>query len=137
MSTRPRSTLRAPLLTAGVLGAVGLLLALRDPHVPGSYGVCPTYALTGLQCAGCGALRATHELVTGDLAAAWALNPLLVVAVPVVGALWLLWLGVRAGWWQGPRVTPAMVVTGWTVAAVVVLGYSVLRNVVAGAAAPV
>src|SRR5690606_7304189 len=122
---------------AGVLGAVGLVLGLRDPHVPGSYGVCPTFALTGLQCAGCGALRATHELVTLDLAAAWGLNPLLVLAVPVVAAVWFGWLGARAGWWRAPKVTPAMVVTVWTVAAVVVLGYSVLRNVVDGAAAPV
>ena len=52
----------------------------------GSYGVCPLYALTGLWCPACGGLRATHDLAHGDLAGAWAMNPLWVLAVPLVHA---------------------------------------------------
>ena len=46
--------------------------------------LCPYRALTGLACPGCGMTRATHFLLRGDLAAAWAHNPLLFLAVPLV-----------------------------------------------------
>lgn len=126
----PQRDLRAPLLTAGVLGGLTLVLAVRDPHVPGSYGVCPVYAVTGLLCAGCGALRATHELATLDVAAAWALNPLWVLVVPVLLGLWVAWLGVRAGWWRLSSPSPALVASAWGALGVLVIGFSVLRNVV-------
>ncbi|RMI13526.1 DUF2752 domain-containing protein [Cellulomonas triticagri] len=109
---------------------------MRDPHGTGSWGVCPLYALTGLYCAGCGGLRATHDLLVGDLAGAWAMNPLWVLLVPVLLGLWAWWLtrAVRTGGpARGPSVTVALVG-----AAVVVL-YSVARNVPAwaGLLAPV
>lgn len=124
-----RSRLRAartPLLVAGgaVVLAAGLLLV--DPHEPGSWGVCPVYALTGRYCAGCGVLRGTRDLLVGDVAGAWAMNPLWVLVVPLLAALWLRSL-VRA-WRSGraPAVPPAWVALA---GAAVVVGYSVARNV--------
>lgn len=66
------------------------LLVLRSPHVVGSYGICPS-AMLGLACPGCGGLRGTAELLHGDVAAAWALNPLAVVALPAALALAVRW----------------------------------------------
>ncbi|WP_234346680.1 DUF2752 domain-containing protein [Cellulomonas timonensis] len=116
-------------------GAVALAIAvgtacvaLVDPHTPGQYGVCPLLALTGLYCAGCGGLRATHDLATGDLAGAWAMNPLWVLAVPLVAVLWGRWALRR---WRGtPRPVSArsQLWPAWLFL-VVVLGYSALRNV--------
>jgi hypothetical protein len=93
--------------------------------------VCPLYALTGLYCAGCGGLRATHDLLVGDLAGAWAMNPLWVLLVPVLLGLWLRWLvrALRTG--RRAAAPPAWVAV--TVAAVLV-AYSVARNVPAWAA---
>ncbi len=130
-STAQRATLarlRAPASVAVGVAAATVCLALVDPHAPGRYGVCPLLALTGLYCAGCGGLRATHDLAHGDLAGAWAMNPLWVVAVPLLAALWARWALRR---WRGspprssgrPQLWPA-----WTLL-VVVVGYSVLRNV--------
>ena len=122
-----------PVGIAGAAIAGTTLLATRSPHVPGSYGMCPLLALTGLQCAACGALRATHDLAHGDIAGAWALNPLWVVAVPLLVALWVAWTR-RA--WRGEvagRVlgsTSLPLVTG-----AVLIVYSVLRNVVPSLAA--
>ena len=64
-----------------------MLLQVRDPHVPGSYGFCPWLALTGTACPLCGGLRAVHDLGQGDLVAAASSNLLVVAALPVVLAL--------------------------------------------------
>ena len=78
----------APLVAGGVVAGATLVLALVDPH-EGGYPLCPLRALTGWACPACGGLRATHDLATGDIAGAWAMNPLWVVVVPflVVAAL--------------------------------------------------
>jgi len=113
----------APSAVAGaVVVGLGLLLA-RDPHVPGSWGACPSLLLTGLACPACGALRATADLLHGDLAAAWASNPLWVGLVPVLVVAWCLWaLRRRAA--LASRLPPAVGVVGL----VVLVGFGVLRN---------
>ena len=47
---------------------------------------CLFRTLTGLECPGCGSQRALHALLHGRTAEAIALNPLLAVALPVMGA---------------------------------------------------
>ena len=114
----------APLVAGGVVAGATLVLALVDPH-EGGYPLCPLLALTGWACPACGGLRATHDLATGDIAGAWAMNPLWVVVVPFLVVAWVLWLR-RA--WTGTR---ARVVPAWAgVAALVVLvGFGVARNI--------
>jgi len=101
----PRSRRRrlvAPLATAvGVIAATAYIRAV-DPNEPGHYPLCPTLAILGIDCPGCGGLRATHALARGDISAALDHNALFVVLVPVLIVAWALWLR-RA--WTG--VTPA------------------------------
>lgn len=121
---RPRRSPRAPLLVGGVLAVGTLLVAVRDPH-DGGYPVCPVLLLTGMQCAGCGGLRAAHDLATGDLAGAWSMNPLLTIAMPVAAVLWGLWL-LRTLTSRPPWQPPVWI---WVVVGVATLGFTVLRNV--------
>ncbi len=115
----------APLaLGAGALAGAALL-AVRSPYVPLSYGICPSVALLGVVCPGCGGLRATHDLVTGDLVAAWHANPLWVVAVPVLVVAWSVWLVRR---WRGEPARTRATWPAWVLIAVVVV-FTVLRNV--------
>ena len=73
-------------LLAGALGYVGLV----DPHNPDSvFPVCPFRLLTGWNCPACGALRMTHDVLHGDLAAAINDNVLLLVGIPVLAG-WIL-----------------------------------------------
>jgi hypothetical protein len=78
-------------LGAGVAVAT-LALRLRDPHQGGSWGFCPSRALTGIDCPLCGGLRAVNDLTHGDIGAAWYSNALLVGSAPVLVALWIWWL---------------------------------------------
>lgn len=119
--TRPRdqpiAVLARVALALAALCALGALWWL-DPAVEGPFPPCPFYALTGLSCAGCGVLRATHALLHGELAAAWALNPLFVVSVPLA----LVAAGASA---LGCRLLRPPVVVA---VALVLVSFTVLRN---------
>jgi hypothetical protein len=71
---------------AGFLGAVLLLLVLVsfDPAQHGFYPRCYFKALTGLDCPGCGGLRAAHQFLHGNFRAAFVLNPFLILIGPLV-----------------------------------------------------
>jgi Protein of unknown function (DUF2752) len=72
------------LLPAGMLLVFAAIVALDffDPATSGLFPPCPLRYLTGWYCPGCGSLRATHQLLQGNLRAAWALNPLTVLLLP-------------------------------------------------------
>jgi hypothetical protein len=78
----PRAVGWGVLVAASLVLAGGVLFAV-DPAQHQIYPVCWFRATTGLQCPGCGGLRATHQLLHGHLAAAWALNPLAVLLAPL------------------------------------------------------
>lgn len=71
-----------------IAGAVYLFIF--EPGRTGFFPLCPFRQLTGLQCPGCGTTRALHELAHGHFAAAFMLNPLLLIASP-----FLIWAFLR------------------------------------------
>lgn len=75
-------------LATGLLGAAAVLF-FCDPAAARFYPRCPLHSLTGLDCPACGGLRAAHLLLHGHIRAAFALNPFLFFAGPVV-ALFLI-----------------------------------------------
>ncbi len=110
---------------AGAIAGLVLLHAV-DPNQPGHYPPCPTYALTGWYCPGCGALRALHFLTVGNLGGAWSMNPVAVLALPYLAVSWFLW-GRRVVTGKGRAfLAPAWVL--WAVGIGLVL-FGVLRNV--------
>jgi len=130
---RPRARrLAGPLATAaGSLAALGYLAAV-NPNEPGHYPLCPTQALFSVDCPGCGIMRGTHDLITGDVPRALDHNVLLVALVPLAVVLWARWL-VRA--WRG--VTPAVSTSQFRrrnlvmiSALIAILVFGVIRNFV-------
>lgn len=85
----PRRSWLALLITAGLLAGVAMLY-IFDPTKGRFFPICVFHALTGLECPGCGGLRAVHQLSHGHIAAAWHYNPFVVALTPVA-----MWLGVR------------------------------------------
>lgn len=97
LALRPRAErLKAPLWSLAALGTATLALHLRDPHVHGSWGLCPLYALTGVYCPGCGGLRAVNDLTDGHLGQAASSNLLFVLAIPFI--VLVLWRWTYAAW---------------------------------------
>ena len=131
----PASSSPAPGRRGGVLAvvgvaaaglAVGVLLATVDPNEPGHYPTCPFLATTGLYCPGCGALRATHDLIHGDVGGALARNPLAVLAAPYLLVAFVTWALRRLGR-PAPRSTSLPPWAIWSLLALVLV-FGVLRN---------
>lgn len=126
------SRVGSPLAVAAVGLAAAAAIALRDPHVPGSWGFCPFLRVTGLYCPGCGGLRAMNDLVHLRVLDALHSNAIGVLLVSLVGLGWLIWLTARI------RGRPARLdrfvtsAVGWA-AVVVIVGFAVLRNTPWGA----
>ncbi len=123
LSTPQRLCVAAGLLTMVSACAV---LYFFDPEKAGFYPVCAFHQMTGLECPGCGSLRALHQLTHGNIAGAWHFNPLLVASIPVG-----IWLGLREavkwtfGWrWPGIVTRP---IIGWTFVVVTVV-FGIARN---------
>jgi hypothetical protein len=114
----------------GVALAAGLLCGavwMGDPTTPGGpLPVCPTKALLGIDCPGCGSLRMLYSLLHGDVPAAVRYNALGFVAV-----LFLLW---AFGTWTYGRIVGRKIVSWqhhrWAaaVALVLVSVWFVVRN---------
>ena len=121
-----RASLTAPLVTGGVVVLATVLLAVRDPHVTGSYGGCPLYALTGI-------LVPRVRRPAGDARPGARRPGRSLVDEPAVGARRAAWSSCcgAAGSpsaTQGRRVGPAPAWAAWLLM-VVVVGFGVLRNV--------
>lgn len=94
-----------------VLAAAMAVLFFFDPARGGFYPRCMFHTLTGLQCPGCGSLRALHALLHGQVRRAIAFNPLLFVGA-FFGAYLLLRkrlkptgpdpMANRLVWWGAP-----------------------------------
>jgi hypothetical protein len=102
------------------------LLYWFNPVEHSFYPRCVFHSITGLDCPGCGGLRATHQLLHGHITAAFQLNPLLVCVAPFVvvfGARWFFLKNDEAAR-AVPMLKPSMV---W-ISAIVVVAFGILRN---------
>ena len=113
-------------VTAGTLGYI----YAKDPNLATSaYPQCALKAVTGIDCPGCGGLRATHALLHGDIAGAIDHNAFALLILPIMGYLVVRFLleqfEVRL---PAPRLAPWM---AWSL--VIALGvFTVLRNIDVG-----
>ena len=124
----PARGVRRALLPIGIAGAslalaVGVQLAF-DPfrtHLP----LCIVHHLTGIDCPGCGAIRAVHSLLAGDLLLALRSNLLITLAIPLTGIGLAAWAVRRA---RGLRTDLMPSRTTLLVLVAVTLLFTVLRN---------
>lgn len=101
------------------IGATALATGLAVAFLPHEWWPkCPIYALTGFYCPGCGGLRASWDLLHGNLAGALNQNALIFL-IPVIIAL---------GFWvdkpQNRRYRKSALIIAVSVAAL----FTILRN---------
>src|ERR1035438_1401565 len=80
-------------LVVAALGS-GAVLFFFDPAKHGFYPICLFHSLTGLNCPGCGATRAAHQLLHGHLLGALHDNALFVLTLTALTAQGA-WLGMK------------------------------------------
>jgi hypothetical protein len=113
-------------------GAVAVGVALVplyffNPVEHSFFPKCFFHSLTGLDCPGCGGLRATHQLLHGDFLAALKLNALFVGLLPVgafFGLRQLVFLKTGRLWPQ-----PFRSARWAAVIAALIIAFGILRNV--------
>jgi hypothetical protein len=120
-----------------IAGLFAYGLGLSALYATTGFGLpCPFRAITGWDCPLCGGTRMGSALLHLEIGAAFAFNPLAMVALVVVGLLGVAWTVQLAG---GPALRPPTAMrkrlvavrgTWWLGAGLAVLvGYTVLRNV--------
>jgi hypothetical protein len=116
--------LGGPLLVGAVAAGACAVIWFADPTTPGGFlPVCPTKALLGIDCPGCGTLRMIYSLLHFDFLAAVRFNALALVAVAFLFVAYGMWtygrvIGRKVGGWQNHRwaaVVTMMLVTVWFV----------------------
>lgn len=125
------ATLLRPLHVAGAVAAASAVAAgvwmLRtfDPNAQGSpFLPCMFHQFTGLYCPGCGATRTLHALVHFDLPGALAMNPLLVLLIPLMPML-VAW----SRGWRPAAIAPLMrIVERPMLWLVLIPAYAIARN---------
>jgi hypothetical protein len=98
MQADQTSTLRRNSDLIPAVGSMGMLVTgviffyVVNPVTSRILPPCPFLWATNCYCPGCGAARAFHALARGDLGTALAYNPLLMLALPALGYVYLSFL---------------------------------------------
>ena len=123
---RPGGRFPVAVLVALIVAFAAGVLFIFNPSEHGFFPRCYFHAATGLNCPGCGSLRALHQLLHGHIVEAIRLNALLMLGLSA-----LAWRGVRM-FTARRRGEPAALTIPprwlWTFLFVAV-AFTVLRNV--------
>jgi hypothetical protein len=110
-----------------VMAALGLILYFFNPTQSSFYPTCMFHRMTGLNCPGCGSLRAMHLLTHGHILTALRFNPLLILSLPILAYYGLRFL------FRGPGegAFPSMMIRPKWIAGlfIVLVVFAILRNI--------
>lgn len=93
------AALSAPALVAAAACAGCLIVQMANPTAPGNVlPPCPTKALLGIDCPGCGSLRMIYSVMHANFDAALRYNAVGLLALPLFVWSWGAW---TVGRWRG------------------------------------
>jgi hypothetical protein len=110
--------------------AASLFVYAVDPSRNAVYPQCLLYNATGLYCAGCGATRALHALLHGNVLTALHDNALFITALPLL--LYVVLTHALAAWrdnaWPHVHVQPRRVLLSGASLFALLITFMILRN---------
>jgi hypothetical protein len=113
------------ILSYAVLVACVAVLYFFNPAEHGFYPSCLFYKTTGLLCPGCGTLRAVHQLLHGQIEAAFRFNALIISSLPLVALGCVQAMRYRAAKKPGLAwIRPNLLWAGM----VILIAFGILRN---------
>lgn len=128
MKQEKHSTFERVLAAAGILaGSAGaFVVGYFNPSTSNFFPVCPLFAITGLNCPGCGLTRGFHALFHGDFLTALQFNLFLPVYLLVFFYIGItLFLIVSRGRGLSGKIFTPVSIYGFFIASLV---FGVLRN---------
>ena len=109
--------------------AAAAYVAQHDPYSTEIFAPCPILAMTGWQCPGCGGTRALFSLLHGDVAASFAMNPLLLSLYVTAGLVVAAFVSTAKA---RPRLGNGLAFTGLAVVVIAAVYAGVVRNLIGG-----
>ena len=125
-AARSWRSVAAPLGVAASALAAVVMVGVRDPHTSGNYPTCPSLALFGVHCPGCGSMRAMNRFAHGDLVGMVGHNVLVPIGLLLLAWSWVSWFDRRLGPARVPALRPPVPVLYGSI--VVLVAFTVLRN---------
>jgi hypothetical protein len=116
-----------PAAVAGGALIACVYISAVDPNKSSAYPQCPWKLATGLDCPMCGATRAVHSLLRGNVVGAMDHNLMFVLLVPVVLYAFVAWTATRMG-----HPLPPVPITSrwvWVPLTIVMIAFTVVRNI--------
>jgi hypothetical protein len=125
--TRTRALVAPAAVAVGACAACAVVAWANPTDQGNPLPPCPTKALLGINCPGCGSMRMVYSLLHGDLGAAAHYNVVALVTLPLLVLAFVTW---TVGRWRG---RPVRSWQHWrwapTVALVVLGTWFVIRNI--------
>ncbi|MBF0343684.1 MAG: DUF2752 domain-containing protein [Nitrospirae bacterium] len=116
------ATSKQTVIGIGCIAVLGVVLYDVNPEHSSMFPRCIFHTLTGLYCPGCGSTRALHQLLHGNVIAAFRYNQLTMLFVPFIVYALLSYLFPALKFPPLPSSNAS-----WLIPAIIIL-YGVLRN---------
>ena len=105
--------------------AVGVVFFFFNPVTTAFYPKCLFHEMTGLYCPGCGSTRALYSLMHGEFREALRDNALVVLALPLLGAMLL-----ARAFRRRPPIAARRFKLGWLILLLTgIIAFGVARNI--------
>lgn len=122
----PNKQIKIVLLLFVLSGVIFLFTKYNPATMP--FPQCPLYKYAGIKCPGCGSQRALHQLLNGNISAAFAYNPLLIISLPYLLLAFIFEIEkVKQAY---PKIRKTLFgFTAIMIVLIIVIAYFILRNV--------
>ncbi len=127
-----KSSRKAAIIIAllAILPAALILYSRFNPEDSIFFPRCIFLTLTGLQCPGCGSQRAIHQLLNGNIGAAFRYNAIVVLAIPYI-SLWAIFSLIEDKYLYARKLKQKLYHgTAVYIVLIIIVSFGIIRNII-------